>query len=182
LGYGRAELLGRSWYRLLHPEDLGHVARQHLRLAGAGPEARGELVTRLQRKDGLGWTWVYARLRPEGPALLAHNFVISEAEAWCLRQQLAAEAPPGPPEPFGPCLDFPGGDLGPGLDLGVGPGLGDDVGAVGLAVSVGHGLGHGAAATAEPGLGATIGHGLGAALGSGVEPGLGAGIGHGLGH
>uniref|UniRef100_A0A674G9S8 Neuronal PAS domain protein 4 n=1 Tax=Taeniopygia guttata TaxID=59729 RepID=A0A674G9S8_TAEGU len=32
LGYGRAELLGRSWYRLLHPEDLGHVARQHLRL------------------------------------------------------------------------------------------------------------------------------------------------------
>ncbi|XP_031466327.1 neuronal PAS domain-containing protein 4 [Phasianus colchicus] len=76
LGYARAELLGRSWYRLLHPEDLGHVARQHLRLAGAGGEARGELVTRLQRKDGLGWTWVYTRLRPEGPALLAHNFII----------------------------------------------------------------------------------------------------------
>ncbi|XP_054254881.1 neuronal PAS domain-containing protein 4 [Indicator indicator] len=76
LGYGRGELLGRSWYRLLHPEDLGHVARQHLRLAGAGAEARGEVVTRLQRKDGLGWTWVYARLRPEGTALLAHNFLI----------------------------------------------------------------------------------------------------------
>ncbi|NXD59955.1 NPAS4 protein, partial [Corvus moneduloides] len=150
LGYGRGELLGRSWYRLLHPEDLGHVARQHLRLAGAGPEARGEVVTRLQRKDGLGWTWVYARLRPEGPALLAHNFVISEAEAWCLRQQLAAEAPPGPPEPFGPGLSFPGAgqDLGagtgPSIDLGVGPGLGDDVGAnvgLGLGVSVGCGLG-----------------------------------------
>ncbi|NXW58166.1 NPAS4 protein, partial [Eurystomus gularis] len=164
LGYGRGELLGRSWYRLLHPEDLAHVARQHLRLAGAGAEARGELVTRLQRKDGLGWTWVYARLRPEGPALLAHNFVISEAEAWCLRQQLAAEAPPGPPEPFGPGLDFPGagGDLGvgtgpgvglsvgpgvgAGVDLGVGSGLGDDVGAhvgisVGLGVNVGCGLG-----------------------------------------
>ncbi|NWH42468.1 NPAS4 protein, partial [Chloropsis hardwickii] len=167
---GRAELLGRSWYRLLHPEDLGHVARQHLRLGHAGPEARGELVTRLQRKDGLGWTWVYARLRPEGPALLAHNFVISEAEAWCLRQQLAAEAPPGPPEPFGPGLDFPGGDLGPGLELG--PGLGEDGGAgvgLGLAVSagcglgadVGHGLGHGAAATADPGLGTGLGHSLG---------------------
>ncbi|NXK20327.1 NPAS4 protein, partial [Arenaria interpres] len=110
-------------------------------------EARGELVTRLQRKDGLGWTWVYARLRPEGPALLAHNFVISEAEAWCLRQQLAAEAPPGPPEPFGPGLDFPGagvgagGDLGgPGIGLGVGSGLGDDVG-VNIGVSVGLGLG-----------------------------------------
>ncbi|NWX22101.1 NPAS4 protein, partial [Aegotheles bennettii] len=162
LGYGRGELLGRSWYRLLHPEDLGHVARQHLRLAGAGAEARGELVTRLQRKDGLGWTWVYTRLRPEGPALLAHNFVISEAEAWCLRQQLVAEAPPGPPEPFGPSLDFPGagGDLGvgaglgvglgvgPSVDLGVGSGLGDDIGAnvginigLGLGVNVGCGLG-----------------------------------------
>ncbi|NWW41731.1 NPAS4 protein, partial [Panurus biarmicus] len=177
LGYGRGELLGRSWYRLLHPEDLGHVARQHLRLAGAGPEARGELVTRLQRKDGLGWTWVYARLRPEGPALLAHNFVISEAEAWCLRQQLAAEAPPGPPEPFGPGLDFPGaalgagGDLGPSLDLGTGPGLGGDAGAglgltvstaCGLGATIGHGLGANAAATIDPGLGATIGHGLGA--------------------
>ncbi|NWW79528.1 NPAS4 protein, partial [Climacteris rufus] len=158
LGYGRGELLGRSWYRLLHPQDLGHVARQHLRLAGSGPEARAELVTRLQRKDGLGWTWVYSRLRPEGPALLAHNFIISEAEAWCLRQQLAAEAPPGPPEPFGPGLDFPGtdvgatGDLGatagPGIELGAGPGLEDSVGAdigvsvgLGLGVSVGCGLG-----------------------------------------
>ncbi|NXB19657.1 NPAS4 protein, partial [Rhagologus leucostigma] len=194
LGYSRGELLGRSWYRLLHPEDLGHVARQHLRLAGAGPEARGEVVTRLQRKDSLGWTWVYARLRPEGPALLAHNFVIrsvhvqrsaplgtpkwpqtaltplspcSEAEAWCLRQQLAAETPPGPPEPFGPSLDFPsagqdlGASAGPGLDLSMGPGLGDDVGAgagLGLGVSVGCGLG------------ADVGHGLGAALGAGVEP------------
>ncbi|NXS67042.1 NPAS4 protein, partial [Pandion haliaetus] len=128
--------------------------------AGAGTEARGELVTRLQRKDGLGWTWVYARLRPEGPALLAHNFVISEAEAWCLRQQLAAEAPPGPTEPFSPSLDFPsaaigaGGDLGvgagvgSGVDLGVGSGLGDDIGAnvgvnvgLGLGVNVGCGLG-----------------------------------------
>ena len=37
LGHPRAELLGRSWYRLLHPEDLGHVARQHLRLGQRPP-------------------------------------------------------------------------------------------------------------------------------------------------
>ncbi|NXV25142.1 NPAS4 protein, partial [Cepphus grylle] len=168
LGYGRGELLGRSWYRLLHPEDLSHVARQHLRLAGAGAEAWGELVTRLQRKDGLGWTWVYARLRPEGPALLAHNFVISEAEAWCLRQQLAAEAPPGPPEPFGPGLDFPsagigaGGDLGvsasPGIGLGVGPGVGSSVD-----LSVGSGLGDN--------VGANVGVSVGLGLGLGVDVG-----------
>ncbi|NWZ97495.1 NPAS4 protein, partial [Nesospiza acunhae] len=175
LGYSRAELLGRSWYRLLHPEDLGHVARQHLRLAGAGPEARGEVVTRLQRKDGLGWTWVYTRLRPEGPALLAHNFVI--------RSVPSGQCPAPPVTPGGrslltalsPATADPG--LGSGIGLGHGaaatadPGLGSGIG-----------LGHGAAATADPGLGATIGHSLGAALGSGVEPGLGSGIGHGLGH
>ncbi|NWZ36485.1 NPAS4 protein, partial [Brachypodius atriceps] len=145
--------------------------RSRVPTAGAGPEARGEVVARLQRKDGLGWTWVYARLRPEGPALLAHNFIISEAEAWCLRQQLAAEAPPGPPEPFGPGLDFPGTDLGPGIDLGMGPGLGDAIGA-----------GLGLTATADPGLGATIGHSLGHGTAATADPGLGATMGHSLGH
>ncbi|NXT72172.1 NPAS4 protein, partial [Chaetops frenatus] len=147
--------------------------------AGAGPEARGELVTRLQRKDGLGWTWVYARLWPEGPALLAHNFIISEAEAWCLRQQLAAEAPPGPPELFGPSLDFPGTAIGAGGDLGTGLGLNLNLA---LGAELGHGLGGTAAATADPGLGATIGHGLGHGAAATAEPGLGSAIGHGLGH
>ena len=41
LGYPRSELLGRSWYRLLHPEDLGHVARQHLRLGECTPTSYG---------------------------------------------------------------------------------------------------------------------------------------------
>lgn len=41
LGYGRGELLGRSWYRLLHPEDLSHVARQHLRLGQCPQGPRG---------------------------------------------------------------------------------------------------------------------------------------------
>ncbi|NXL86063.1 NPAS4 protein, partial [Alectura lathami] len=166
LGYGRGELLGRSWYRLLPPEDLGHVARQHLRLAGAGAEARGEVVTRLQRKDGLGWTWVYTRLRPEGPALLAHNFVISEPEAWCLRQQLAAEAPPGPPESFTPGLDFPGSDVGGSGDLGLGAGLG-----------VGPGVGSGV----DLGLGADGGASVGLGLGVNVGRGLGVNADHGLG-
>ncbi|NWZ74483.1 NPAS4 protein, partial [Acrocephalus arundinaceus] len=144
--------------------------------AGAGPEARGEVVTRLQRKDGLGWTWVYGRLRPEGPALLAHNFVISEAEAWCLRTQLAAEAPPGPPEPFGPGLDIPGADL--GLDLGLG--LVVSAGR-GLGADSGHGLGGNGAVSAGRSLGADSGHGLGGNGAVSTDHGLRAGIGHGLG-
>ncbi|NXC45879.1 NPAS4 protein, partial [Penelope pileata] len=131
--------------------------------AGAGAEARGELVPRLQRKDGLGWTWVYTRLRPEGPALLAHNFIISEAEAWCLRQQLAAEAPPGPPEPFGPGLDFPGSDVGDGGDLGVGAGLDVGPGAgAGVDLVLGAELGANGGANVGLGLGVDVGHGLGA--------------------
>ncbi|NXU22691.1 NPAS4 protein, partial [Thalassarche chlororhynchos] len=133
-------------------------------------EARGELVTRLQRKDGLGWTWVYTRLRPEGPALLAHNFIISEAEAWCLRQQLAAEAPPGPPEPFGPGLDFPGADIGAGGDLGVGAGP-----------SVGLGVGPGVGSGVDLGVGAGLGDDVGANVGVNVGLGLGINVGCGLG-
>ncbi|NXN34774.1 NPAS4 protein, partial [Rhinoptilus africanus] len=139
--------------------------------AGAGAEARGELVTRLQRKDSLGWTWVYTRLRPEGPALLAHNFVISEAEAWCLRQQLAAEAPPGPPEPFGPSLDFPGAGIGAGGDLGVGadpdPGIGLGVGP-GVGSSVDLGVGSGLGDDVGANVGVSVGLGLGVDVGCGV--------------
>ncbi|KAK1205325.1 NPAS4 protein, partial [Pygoscelis papua] len=115
----------------------------------------------------LGWTWVYARLRPEGPALLAHNFIISEAEAWCLRQQLAAEAPPGPPEPFSPGLDFPGAGIGAGGDLGVGvgPGVGPGVGS-GVDLGVGSGLGED--------IGANVGVNVGLGLGVNVGFGLGA--------
>ncbi|NXT17329.1 NPAS4 protein, partial [Syrrhaptes paradoxus] len=136
--------------------------RPRVPTAGAGAEARGELVTRLQRKDGLGWTWVYARLRPEGPALLAHNFVISEAEAWCLRQQLAAEAPPGPTEPFGPTLDFPGAGIGAGGDLGVG---------------AGPGVGLGVGPDVELGVGAGLGDDVGANVGINVGLGLGVDVG-----
>ncbi|NXM73141.1 NPAS4 protein, partial [Serilophus lunatus] len=162
LGYGRGELLGRSWYRLLHPEDLGHVARQHLRL-GQWP-CLGALPVPWVPCLGALPVSPPCPLCPHIPCVPSNPLCSLRAEAWCLRQQLAAEAPPGPPEPFGPGLDFPG----TGGDLGVGSGLGDDIGAnvgLGLGVSVGCGLG------------ADVGHGLGA----NVDPGLGAGVGPGLG-
>ncbi|XP_059575023.1 neuronal PAS domain-containing protein 4 [Alligator mississippiensis] len=97
LGFERAELVGRSWYGLLHPEDLGHAATQHCRLLGDAGDGPVELVLRLQSRDALRWVWVYILARPDGPDrhVSCHNYVISEPEAWCLRQQLALEDPHG---------------------------------------------------------------------------------------
>ncbi|XP_025068178.1 neuronal PAS domain-containing protein 4 [Alligator sinensis] len=97
LGFERAELVGRSWYGLLHPEDLGHAATQHCRLLGDAGDGPVELVLRLQSRDALRWVWVYVLARPDGPDrhVSCHNYVISEPEAWCLRQQLALEDPHG---------------------------------------------------------------------------------------
>ncbi|NXA57590.1 NPAS4 protein, partial [Nothocercus julius] len=133
-------------------------------------EGRAEMVARLQRKDGLGWTWVYALVRPEGPdgPLLAHNFVISEAEAWCLRQQLEAEAPPasaplGPPEPpLVPGLDFSG------LDFPNGRGGADNL-------SVGANVGVNVGVNVGPNVGVNVGVNIGPAnVGVNIAPNIGA--------
>ncbi|KYO35860.1 neuronal PAS domain-containing protein 4 [Alligator mississippiensis] len=83
LGFERAELVGRSWYGLLHPEDLGHAATQHCRLLGDAGDGPVELVLRLQSRDALRWVWVYILARPDGPDrhVSCHNYVISEPEA-----------------------------------------------------------------------------------------------------
>ncbi|NWZ21676.1 NPAS4 protein, partial [Asarcornis scutulata] len=64
LGYRREELVGRSWYSLLHPEDADLAAAQHRAVAlGPGPGPAGSpAVLRLLRRDR-GWAWlrVWAR-------------------------------------------------------------------------------------------------------------------------
>ncbi|XP_066575203.1 neuronal PAS domain-containing protein 4A [Amia ocellicauda] len=92
LGYARASLLSRSWYSLLHPQDLSHASAQHCHLLAEGGEGKVETVVRLQSSDG-SWVWVYSLLQldsRDGP-VTGHNYVISDSEAWGLRQQLAAE-------------------------------------------------------------------------------------------
>ncbi|NXT66153.1 NPAS4 protein, partial [Chaetops frenatus] len=55
LGYHREELVGQSWYSLLHPEDADLAAAQHRAVAlGAGA---GTAVLRVLRKDR-AWTWL----------------------------------------------------------------------------------------------------------------------------
>ncbi|XP_003774131.1 neuronal PAS domain-containing protein 4 [Sarcophilus harrisii] len=92
LGFERSELVCKSWYGLLHPEDLAHASAQHYRLLADGGDVQAEMVVRLQAKAG-GWVWIYSLMHPEGSdgPITANNYPISDSEAWSLRQQLSSE-------------------------------------------------------------------------------------------
>ncbi|NXR04991.1 NPAS4 protein, partial [Sagittarius serpentarius] len=67
LGYRREELVGQSWYSLLHPEDADLAAAQHRAVGeslGAGAAA-GTAVLRLLRRDRT-WAWLRVSARREG--------------------------------------------------------------------------------------------------------------------
>ncbi|NXR33102.1 NPAS4 protein, partial [Zosterops hypoxanthus] len=70
LGYHREELVGQSWYSLLHPEDAELAAAQHRAVAlgaGAGPAA-GTAVLRVLRRDR-AWTWLRVWARRDGACI-----------------------------------------------------------------------------------------------------------------
>ncbi|XP_069501018.1 neuronal PAS domain-containing protein 4 isoform X2 [Ambystoma mexicanum] len=92
LGFEKRELVCKSWYNLMHPEDLSHASAQHCRLVGDKNDPRAEVVIRLQRKDQ-GWVWIYCLIQQESAEIpfTCYNYIISEPEAWCLRQQLTSE-------------------------------------------------------------------------------------------
>ncbi|NWS76531.1 NPAS4 protein, partial [Crotophaga sulcirostris] len=69
LGYRREELLGQSWYNLLHPEDTERAAAQH-RAVGElpGPGASEPAVLRVLRRDQ-SWAWIRVWARRDGGAI-----------------------------------------------------------------------------------------------------------------
>ncbi|XP_034280290.1 neuronal PAS domain-containing protein 4 isoform X2 [Pantherophis guttatus] len=97
LGFEKSELFCKSWYGLIHPEDLSHASAQHYRLRDQS-NTQTEMVIRLQAKDGVSWIWIYSLLRLETAEIpiVSHNYVISDSEAWCLKQQISAEGSQGP--------------------------------------------------------------------------------------
>lgn len=92
LGFEKNELVCKSWYSLMHPEDLSHASARHCRLVGDRNEPRMEVVIRLQRKDQ-GWVWIYCLIQQDSSEIpfTCYNYIISEPEACCLRQQLTSE-------------------------------------------------------------------------------------------
>ncbi|XP_029305989.1 LOW QUALITY PROTEIN: neuronal PAS domain-containing protein 4-like [Cottoperca gobio] len=93
LGYSAEELTGRSWYSLVHPEDLSLSAECHRSLMQADEGFQVEVVLRLQCKD-LTWTWIYiqANKDSECQSVSCTNFIISETEARFLQEKIISDA------------------------------------------------------------------------------------------
>ncbi|XP_013860832.1 neuronal PAS domain-containing protein 4A isoform X2 [Austrofundulus limnaeus] len=92
LGFDVAALRTRSWYSLLHPQDLSHASAQHRSLLREGGEGRAEMVVRVQAQD-LTWVWLYMVLQLQSGdiPIRSNNYIISDSEAWSVRQQLSSE-------------------------------------------------------------------------------------------
>uniref|UniRef100_A0A3P8UBP2 PAS domain-containing protein n=1 Tax=Amphiprion percula TaxID=161767 RepID=A0A3P8UBP2_AMPPE len=91
LGYSADELTGRSWYSLVHPEDLSLTADSHKSLSACTGFV--EMVLRLQRTD-LSWTWIYIRANKDSEcqSISCTNFIISETEAEFLKKKISSDA------------------------------------------------------------------------------------------
>ncbi|XP_022531783.2 neuronal PAS domain-containing protein 4B isoform X1 [Astyanax mexicanus] len=92
LGYDVDTLRSRSWYSLVHPRDLSHASAQHCTLLREGGERQVEMVVQVEAADH-SWVWLYMVLQLQNGEhpIACQNYVISESEAWSVRQQLCSE-------------------------------------------------------------------------------------------
>ncbi|XP_062851479.1 neuronal PAS domain-containing protein 4-like [Trichomycterus rosablanca] len=86
LGYNAEELIGRSWYSIIHPDDLMHSVRAHTQLIHGN---RVEMVVRLQNKQ-MNWVWNYIIAFKEAHTIVCTNYIISNVEAEYLREKLCS--------------------------------------------------------------------------------------------
>ncbi|KAK3573965.1 hypothetical protein QTP86_033555 [Hemibagrus guttatus] len=86
LGYEAEELIGRSWYSIIHPDDLLLSARGHKQLMQC---EQVDLVLRVQDKQ-LNWVWLYiiATRDTQSHMITCSNYIISEVVAEELRHEL----------------------------------------------------------------------------------------------
>ncbi|XP_040906270.1 neuronal PAS domain-containing protein 4-like [Toxotes jaculatrix] len=93
LGYSAEEMTGRSWYSLIHPEDLSLSADSHRSLMQTDDGFQVEMVLRLQCED-LSWTWIYIRANKDSECqgISCTNYIISETEARFLQKKISRDA------------------------------------------------------------------------------------------
>ncbi|XP_062868229.1 neuronal PAS domain-containing protein 4B [Trichomycterus rosablanca] len=92
LGYDVETLRSRSWYSLLHPRDLSHASAQHCTLLRESMERQVEMVVQVETADH-SWVWLYMvlQLQTGEHPITCQSYVISESEAWSVRQQINSE-------------------------------------------------------------------------------------------
>ncbi|NXD72642.1 NPAS4 protein, partial [Eolophus roseicapillus] len=96
LGYHREELMGQSWYSLLHPEDADLAASQHRAVGeslGAGAAA-DTAVLRVLRRDST-WAWLHVSARRDGGirSITCTSRCLREEEAAYLRARQHRHTP-----------------------------------------------------------------------------------------
>ncbi|XP_068009709.1 neuronal PAS domain-containing protein 4 isoform X2 [Melanerpes formicivorus] len=109
LGYRREELMGQSWYNLLHPEDVHLAAAQHRAVVLGAGAAAGPAVLRVLRRD---WTWAWLRMSARrdggGHTITCTSHCLREEEAAYLRaRQHRPTAMAPPPAPAGAAPPLP---------------------------------------------------------------------------
>ncbi|XP_060635975.2 neuronal PAS domain-containing protein 4-like [Anolis sagrei] len=90
LGYKKEELIGQSWYNLLHPEDAGRAAEMHRTLIHCAGKGTQSVVVRLLCKD-LNWAWVQVVASREngqtGELITCTSCILREEEALHIKSQ-----------------------------------------------------------------------------------------------
>ncbi|XP_025018748.1 neuronal PAS domain-containing protein 4-like [Python bivittatus] len=89
LGYKKEELVGQSWYCLLHPEDTGRGAEMHRNLMQSAGKQNQHVIIRLRCKD-LSWVWVQVtavRENGKGKLITCTNHVLRDKEALYIQNQ-----------------------------------------------------------------------------------------------
>ncbi|KAK2149514.1 hypothetical protein LSH36_448g00001 [Paralvinella palmiformis] len=94
LGYTEGEIIDKSWYELLHPEDILEAKEKHVQLIKSSHEMGCVLTARLQHKAG-HWVWmnIVMHVRQpfvcdnDEPAIVCINQVIDDGEARQFRTQ-----------------------------------------------------------------------------------------------
>ncbi|XP_065535619.1 neuronal PAS domain-containing protein 4 isoform X2 [Lathamus discolor] len=99
LGYHREELMGQSWYSLLHPEDADLAAAQHRAVALGAGTTEDTAVLRVLRRDRT-WAWLHVSARRDGGgrSITCTGRCLREEEAAYLR----ARQPRHTPRPAAP--------------------------------------------------------------------------------
>ncbi|XP_062980005.1 neuronal PAS domain-containing protein 4-like [Elgaria multicarinata webbii] len=111
LGYQKEELIGQSWYSLLHPGDTRRAAEMHRTLMHNIGRHDCHVIVRLLCKD-LSWAWVQVFAlwdNGKGQELITcSNYILREEEALYIQSQ---DPQHGPVSPATPDLRYHSGEI-----------------------------------------------------------------------